>query len=810
MWSRVALAIPLTLFALAVDVPSANAMWLQDGVTVAAAGVGDQYQAEVTSDGEGGAIVVWSQNRPGTGTDIMAQRLDAWGRPLWGNGGVVLCGANLDQTVPQVVGDGAGGAIAVWEDARNADKDIYAQRVNGQGVTLWAADGVGVCVLATFQQAPQIARDGGNGAIITWEDSRPSPSGWDIYAQRISGSGTVQWVPNGNLVCGDANGQFRPQITSDGAGGAVIAWEHEVTFQLDVRAQRIHSSGSVLWGVGFQGIVVCANGLAQDQITITGGVGGGAIIAWRDQRTGAFNPTIFAQRVDALGNPAWTADGVDICTATGPEQSPRIVSDGANGAIVSWSDTRLGGGEAYVQRINFFGVRQWTPTGVLVSDDVSESLAPRLAADGIGGAVVAWLDLRYQSNGDIFARRVNAAGLPQGPVGGVAMGLAPGFKTVASIASDGAGGAVVAWSDSRNPSRVLAQAQRLDRFNNWGYPSADVDVHDIPGDQGGVVNVTWDASRLDPWPSESIDRYTVWRAVEDNAALNLATAGAPVTALENLDPKATDALRVETVANVTYYWQLMATVDAFHLSGYAQTVATLFDSTATSPDNHYFQVVAHGLTPQEYWVSAPAAGKSFDNLAPAAPILLTAHWSGADVVLDWSPSQIPAFDFHRYAVYRATNSGVTPIPGAFLGNTVDTMLVDTNAPSGAVYYIVTAVDTHGNQSVPSNEATVSNPTAIGDTPSLTHLTLDANFPNPFSHATELRVGLPRDADVHLVVYDVAGRRVATRSLSRLAAGWQRVLFDGRDDRGSSLASGVYFARVVAAGETQTMKMVIQR
>ncbi len=131
-------------------------------------------------------------------------------------------------------------------------------------------------------------------------------------------------------------------------------------------------------------------------------------------------------------------------------------------------------------------------------------------------------------------------------------------------------------------------------------------------------------------------------------------------------------------------------------------------------------------------------------------------------------------------------------------------------PGGILYYIVTARDVHGNVSVPSNEASVTIPTPVGDAPRLTHLTLATNVPNPFSASTALRIGLPHASDVRLEVFDVAGRRVASRDLPRMAAGWQHVTFDGRDARGHALASGVYFGRITAAGETQTMKMVIQR
>ena len=809
--TRSALMFSTSLLAIGLLAPVTHATWPVNGVTLAPPGLGDQSAPEIASDGEGGAVIVWAELRAGTGYDIVAQRVDAWGRPVWAATGVVLCNAGLDQQKPQVVSDGAGGAIAVWEDGRNADLDIFAQRVSAQGTPMWTANGVAVCVLTSFQQAPRLVRDGGNGAIITWEDIRPSPSAWDIYAQRINGSGIAQWVINGNLVCGDVGGQYQPRITTDGAGGAIIAWEHEVSFQFDVRAQRIGAGGNVMWGTGYVGIPVCANGTNQDQITIASDGGGGAILAWRDQRTGVSNATIFARRITADGTPVWTADGVDICSATGPEQDARIVSDGANGAIISWYDTRVGAGEAYVQRISLAGAVQWTAAGVLVSDHPSQSLVPRLAADGIGGAIVSWVDLRYQAVGDIFARRVSAAGTVQGPLGGVPMGVVPGFKTSAAIASDGAGGAIVAWSDSRPGTYVLAKAQRLDRFNNWGYPSGDiVSAKDVPGDQGGVVNVEWTASRLDPWPSESIDRYTVWRAIDPTLANVFATAGTSIVSIEDLDPLATDAIRVENVAGTTYYWQLMATVDAYGLNSYAQAVPTLFDSTATSPGNHYFQVIAHGFTPQEYWTSAPASGKSTDNIAPAAPLLLTAQRVGNDVLLNWNPSGAMEADFQHYAVYRAIGMELQP-PPTFLSFATDTLLVDASAPGGHLYYIVKAVDVHGNESAPSNEAMVTIPTGIGgDAPSLTRLTLDVNVPNPFSASTDLRIGLPRASDVRLEIFDVAGRRVVARDVPRMDAGWQRVTFDGRDAHGRPLASGVYFGRITAAGERQTMKMVIQR
>ncbi len=116
---------------------------------------------------------------------------------------------------------------------------------------------------------------------------------------------------------------------------------------------------------------------------------------------------------------------------------------------------------------------------------------------------------------------------------------------------------------------------------------------------------------------------------------------------------------------------------------------------------------------------------------------------------------------------------------------------------------------HANQSTPSNEASVSATTNVGNTPSITALTVLQNHPNPFTAETELQVGLPAAASIKVEVYDVAGHRVRTMDVAGVA-GWQSVRFAGTDAHGAALASGVYFYRVTAHGETVTRKMLITR
>jgi hypothetical protein len=104
------------------------------------------------------------------------------------------------------------------------------------------------------------------------------------------------------------------------------------------------------------------------------------------------------------------------------------------------------------------------------------------------------------------------------------------------------------------------------------------------------------------------------------------------------------------------------------------------------------------------------------------------------------------------------------------------------------------------------ELMVDQTTDADKTPSKTVLFM--NHPNPFNPTTTIRYNVGIAVDVRLSVFDATGRRVRTLVDERQAAGEYSVGFDGRDDRGAGLASGVYFYRLQAGGVTQTRKMVL--
>jgi hypothetical protein len=90
------------------------------------------------------------------------------------------------------------------------------------------------------------------------------------------------------------------------------------------------------------------------------------------------------------------------------------------------------------------------------------------------------------------------------------------------------------------------------------------------------------------------------------------------------------------------------------------------------------------------------------------------------------------------------------------------------------------------------------------------LELHQNFPNPFNPQTTIAVSLPQTTYVNLSIYDARGRLVRTLIDEQKLAGEHALIWNGRDGRGGTVASGVYFVRLTVAGQARTQKIVLLR
>jgi hypothetical protein len=99
----------------------------------------------------------------------------------------------------------------------------------------------------------------------------------------------------------------------------------------------------------------------------------------------------------------WTATGVIICTASGDQTNPQIVTDGNSGAFITWEDYRdIASSDIYAQRIAGNAEINWPATGFVICGAGNSQSYPTMVSDGDIGTIIAWQDYR-NGEWDIFA-----------------------------------------------------------------------------------------------------------------------------------------------------------------------------------------------------------------------------------------------------------------------------------------------------------------------------------------------------------------------------------------------------------------------
>ena len=371
------------------------------------------------------------------------------------------------------------------------------------------------------------------------------------------------------------------------------------------------------------------------------------------------------------------------------------------------------------------------------------------------------------------------------------------WNTFASPGSDLLWRSTLTWAPGLYPAV-------FDLHLEWLYDSAVIDaITDIANDQGKQVRVEWTRSSHDfVGDATQIVEYAVYRKIDPN--LGAVAVPASAASFEHLSP----AARENALMMLAAGWDFVTTVPVLAEDSYAVVVPTLKDSTIVAGQyRSTFRVTALTATPGVFFHSPPDSGYSVDNLAPSVPgNFAIAYNTGSGNTLAWDES--PNADFQYFRVYRSSDPNFTPSPGTLVHSTVTNGWADPDYDGWSIYYKVTATDFSGNESAPTGGGTV---TGIGGSPTPHTFALYPNVPNPFNPTTTIRYDVPSSgSDLSLRIYDVGGRLVKTLVEGTQTAGEKSVTWNGRDDAGRPVASGVYFYRLTAPNYTKTHKMVLMK
>lgn len=419
---------------------------------------------------------------------------------------------------PISVSDGSNGSIIFFKDETN--EGLHVQRITTAGMVAWGSstNPVNVSVSAGEKEEVSVVADGVGGAFVAWTDYRHNENIGEIYLQKISASGVVQWTANGLRV---TNNVSRDDVQSllclDGLGGVIITWhgEDSVAKTLQSYAQRYNSNGTAQWAAN--GIVICTAAGFRASSSILSDGANGAFIFFIDSRNDPnglnyddfddndkdlTNADIFGQRLNVNGARLWSNEGSAIATAPGNQNAlliSKAIPDGSGNVILVFDDGRNDGGmftnyDIFAQKVNNNGVPQWAANGIAVCTAAENQFVNDVVTDGAGGVVVSILYLEISR---CYAQRITAAGTISWTLNGVPVSQTGELVNNGVLAADGNGNSIFAYSI--NDNSVKAQKLNSAGALQWGASGTIVSNNPFSVNNDPVINSSNAGSVIIAW-----------------------------------------------------------------------------------------------------------------------------------------------------------------------------------------------------------------------------------------------------------------------------------------------------------------------
>ena len=233
--------------------------------------------------------------------------------------------------------------------------------------------------------------------------------------------------------------------------------------------------------------------------TVAPGNDGEAIFVWSDTRYGMRN--IFAHKIDQNGQLLWGDQGAIVTDLPGRQEDPVAITDGGGGAFIAWVDYRFDEqGDIFLQHLDNNGETLLDDNGVALAQVEGKQITINMCTDSLGGVFVTWQDKRSGIDDDIYGTHVTADHAIVSPGTGVPIVVEGGNQNAKTIEYAGASEAFIAWVDSREGANADVYGQRLNiamegLFQENGIPIASTDEQELKPRatfvQGNTSFITW-------------------------------------------------------------------------------------------------------------------------------------------------------------------------------------------------------------------------------------------------------------------------------------------------------------------------------
>jgi FlgD Ig-like domain len=799
---------------------------------------GDQEHHSICSDGSGGAIVVWHDERNTDNHNIYMQRILSGGSLAWDEAGLVLCDAPSSQDNPQItigsdliftivwrdkrndffgdiylqkifpdgqillpedlcVSDAYGAqrnpnlvsinndeTVVVWEDGRNESSndyyDIYAQKIGVAGNSLWEANGVSVVMANHDQTIPSLLSDNNGGCWIVWEDGRIEnhPFG-DIYLQHLDTNGISLLNVNGLLVCDASNRQFYPILTLCN-NNIVLIWQDQRNGSDDIFSQTIDQNGNVMLlsnGVSLQEGI---SGDAYDHKLLANG--DNPILVWKDTRNHCVADQLFIQIINPDGSFFFIDDGIPITTETGFNQqnADAVFNSESDDVVVVWQENRSEFNKVYAEAVDLTGNSVWNPEGIsLCSEEIEQYNSQIDYSEGF--YYTGWTDY----NGDwenpvikVSGQKINTDGNLLWGDSGVVISELPGDDMITDIV-----GRYYIWQNENWPEyKIYAKLVNEDGSTADGWPDNGLLICNEPGTQIKPRGFLTSNGLLVIWKDTRTQHEEVYG--------QLVTTDGEIQWQENGVPLATneyDANQAKLTCNDDNFYLIWQNYNGDLYDIYMQK----FDYSGNFCWDEVVQLGTNN-TPR----SDPDLVLCEDKIY-ATWIEMVGYYDHVKAqLLDENGNKlwIPGGEIVCESIYgrnhpKAVYNGSDHVYSAWIDDRDNDYMSLYNLYTQKMYVGQTGIS---NDQLPVTSYQLS------------------NYPNPFNPTTTITFSLNTEIaeNTELVIYNLKGQKVKQLVSDQLVAGQHSVVWNGLDDSGKSVSSGVYFYKLKSGDFEKTKKMLL--
>ncbi len=796
-----------------------------------------RYQS-VCTDGNGGAVVVWYDTRNSDG-DLYMQRILPDGTLDWDYNGILLCGAAEMQEKPQIAIDSNQIITIVWRDKRNnVWGDIYLQKVTLDGQILM--EDLCICDAAYNQRNPKIISTSDNSSVIVWEDTRNEYTDEynDLYMQKIDASGNLLWEVNGTPVVMADNDQWSPSICADDQGGCWITWE-DVRFENhpdgDVYIQHFDSAGSPL--LTNNGNLICDQLNAQYYPSINL-LDGDVTVIFGDSRTGS--QELYVQSIDQAGNLLLPVEGVVLQEGISGDIFYSFIFENDDNPIVIWTDSRTSNIQLFMQILNSEGSTIHEKNGIPITfaSDFDKQRLDAIYNENLETVAMIWQENRVDMN-KIYAQAVDLNGNSLWDNSDLALSttdLEQYYGQIDYLDGYYYTGWTTYNGDFINPV-IDIHGQKIDIAGNLLWGDEGIIITDITND-----NVITDiVGRYYIWQNESWPDYQIYaKLVDDNGntatgwpedGFGICLAGGISCNAKGFQVPQGLLVIWEDLRNdfVEIYGQLITPEGSTLWQDNGKLLAS-GDSDSENislvVDEENFYMTWEYYDVNNYDIHLQKFDYSGNSCWQEDLVMETGELNSKDpdivlcedkMLVAWSEEIEYTLDIIKAQLVSTSGDILWSLEGEIIGEDILERRIPQLVFNGSntvysIWHDYRSGNTYNSiYNLYAQKINVSETGIFENNTIKQSENLFSNYPNPFNPSTTISFNLSNEQNqqVDLSIYNLKGQKVKTFLINPSTdLPVNSVTWNGEDDNGKSVSSGIYFYKLKTGNFEQSKKMLM--